>query len=86
MSFKTDYQKYCKAHTMADEASNNIMNFFREFDLDYSLTYAAGDGVMLLEYISGRCARLNNNDISELSNAKSKEEIMKVIGSLNFLI
>lgn len=84
MSFKTDYQKYCKAQTMATESSSKISSFFSDFELEYSITFHASDGVMLLDYETGLCAYLNEQDVNELTKAKTTEDVMKVINRLKF--
>ena len=85
MSFKTDYQKYCKAQTMATESSSKISSFFSDFELEYSITFHASDGVMLLDHDSSLCAYLNEKDVNDLSKAKSSEDVMKVINRLEFV-
>lgn len=85
MSFKTDYQKYCKAQTMATESSSKISSFFSDFELEYSITFHASDGVMLLDHYASLCAYLNEKDVNDLSKAKSREDVMKVINRLEFV-
>ena len=85
MSFKTDYQKYCKAQTMATESSSKISSFFSDFELEYSITFHASDGVMLLDHDTSLCAYLNEKDVNDLSKAKSSEDVMKVINRLEFV-
>lgn len=85
MSFKTDYQKYCKAQSMATESSSKISSFFCDFDLEYSITFHASDGVMLLDHDSSLCAYLNEKNVNDLSKAKSREDVMKVINRLEFV-
>lgn len=84
MSFKTDYQKYCKAQEMAREAMNGISAFFEKFDLKYSITYCEGDGEMLLDHEASLCALLSVKDIDDLSKAKTREDVLKVINRLHF--
>ena len=85
MSFKTDYQKYCKAQSMATESSSKISSFFSDFELEYSITFHASDGVMLLDHDTSLCAYLNEKDVNDLSKAKSREDVMKVINRLEFV-
>lgn len=84
MSFKKNYQKYCKAQIKAQESHKEILSFFSNFDLEYSITFCAGDGVMLLDYEAGLCAYLNEQDVNELTKAKTTEDVMKVINRLKF--
>lgn len=84
MSFKTDFQKYCKAQSMAKESSSNISSFFSDFELEYTITFHASDGVMLLDHDSSLCAYLNEKDVNDLSKAKTREDVMKVINRLEF--
>lgn len=84
MSFKTDYQKYCKAQTMATESSSKISSFFSDFELEYSITFHASDGVMLLDHDASLCAYLNEKDVNDLSKAKTREDVLKVINRLEF--
>ena len=84
MSFKTDYQKYCKAQSMATESSSKISSFFSDFELEYSITFHASDGVMLLDHDTSLCAYLNEKGVNDLSKAKSREDVMKVINRLEF--
>lgn len=84
MSFKTDYQKYCKAQTMATESSSKISSFFSDFELEYSITFHASDGVMLLDHYASLCAYLNEKDVNDLSKAKTREDVLKVINRLEF--
>lgn len=84
MSFKTDYQKYCKAQSMATESSSKISSFFSDFELEYSITFHASDGVMLLDHEASLCAYLNEKDVNDLSKAKTREDVMKVINRLEF--
>ena len=85
MSFKTDYQKYCKAQSMVTESSSKISSFFSGFELEYSITFHASDGVMLLDHYASLCAYLNEKDVNDLSKAKSSEDVMKVINRLEFV-
>ena len=84
MSFKTDYQKYCKAQSMVTESSSKISSFFSGFELEYSITFHASDGVMLLDHDSSLCAYLNEQNINDLSKAKTRDDVMKVINRLEF--
>lgn len=85
MSFKKNYQKYCKAQIKAQESHYEILSFFSNFDLEYSITFHASDGVMLLDHDASLCACLNEKDVNDLSKAKSREDVMKVINRLEFV-
>jgi len=69
---------------MAREAMNGISAFFEKFDLKYSITYSEGDGVMLLDHEASLCALFSVKDIDDLSKAKTREDILKVINRLHF--
>lgn len=84
MTFKTDFKKYCNAQKKVNEAHSSILNFFSDFELDYSITYAAGDGVMLLDGNAALSAYLSENDVHDISTAKTKEDIQLVISRLVF--
>lgn len=86
MSFKSEYQKYCKAQLKAREARIAISSFFSDFDLDYSITYFESDGVALLDHDACLCAFLNEQNINDLSKAKTREDALKVILTLSFNI
>ena len=70
---------------MATESSSKISSFFSDFELEYSITFHASDGVMLLDHDSSLCAYLNEKDVNDLSKAKSSEDVMKVINRLEFV-
>lgn len=70
---------------MATESSSKISSFFCDFDLEYSITFHASDGVMLLDHDSSLCAYLNEKNVNDLSKAKSREDVMKVINRLEFV-
>lgn len=84
MSFKSEYAKYCKAQKMAEESRKAILDFFSDLDLDYSVNYCAGDGVMLLDGEAELNAHLTEDDIRELSKAKTREQALQVISRLKF--
>lgn len=84
MSFKTDYQKYSKAQEKAREARIAICAFFSDFELEYSITFHASDGVMLLDHDASLCAYLNEKDVNDLSKAKTRADVIKVINRLEF--
>ncbi|MFX2258476.1 hypothetical protein V6380_17185 [Acinetobacter variabilis] len=69
---------------MAKESSSNISSFFSDFELEYTITFHASDGVMLLDHDSSLCAYLNEKDVNDLSKAKTREDVMKVINRLEF--
>lgn len=69
---------------MATESSSNISSFFSDFELEYSITFHAGDGVMLLDHDASLCAYLNEKDVNDLSKAKTREDVLKVINRLEF--
>lgn len=70
---------------MATESSSKISSFFSVFELEYSITFHASDGVMLLDHDTSLCAYLNEKDVNDLSKAKSREDVMKVINRLEFV-
>lgn len=84
MTFKSEYKKYCKAYKAVEDSGKKLSNFFSDFDLEYSITHHASDGVMLLDYESSLCANLSEDDVNDLSKAKTKEAVMLVINRLNF--
>lgn len=69
---------------MATESSSKISSFFSDFELEYSITFHASDGVMLLDHEASLCAYLNEKDVNDLSKAKTREDVMKVINRLEF--
>lgn len=86
MSFKTEYQKYCKAQEKAREARIAICAFFSDLDLEYSITYCEGDGVMLLDHNASLCAFLTFEDINDFSKSKTREDVLEVINRLHFIV
>lgn len=69
---------------MATESSSNISSFFSDFELDYTITFHSSDGVMLLDHDASLCAYLNEKDVNDLSKAKTREDVLKVINRLEF--
>ena len=84
MTFQSDYNAYCKAVKNTDKFRLKIADFFSRFNLEYSITAHAGDGITLLDHESNSCANLSENDVLLISQAKNRDDILKVINNLSF--
>jgi hypothetical protein len=84
MSFKQAFNKYVKFYGMIEQCHRESIEFFSNLDLEYSLTYCVGDGVLILDESRALCGKISNDQVSRLSKSKTKEQALLVIGEINF--
>ena len=86
MTFKSSYLKYSKAMLDGEKALREINSFFSNLDLEYSINYCAGDGVLILCHDSSLNAYISEDQVNRLSKSKTKDQALIVIKELNFYI
>ena len=84
MTFKSAYEKYKNAIQASELALNEIDNFFSSFELEYSVTFCKGDGVVILDHERAIVEKISNDQVTRLSKSKTKEQAMIVINELFF--
>lgn len=84
MSFKSTFDKYKKYYAMLEKCNIEATEFFSNLDLEYSLTYCIGDGVLILDYKSALCGKISNDQVERLSKSKTREQALSVINEISF--
>jgi hypothetical protein len=84
VSLKSAFSKYLKAYNLIESCQIEANKFFSDFELEYSLTYCAGDGVMILNCESSLCGTASEGQISRLSKSKNREQALSVLNEINF--
>lgn len=84
MSFKSTFNKYAKYYALIEQCHRDTNDFFSNLDLEYSLTYCAGDGVLILDEMSALCGEISDDQVDRLSKSKTREQALLVIGEIDF--
>lgn len=84
MTLKTAFEKYCKTHDILNKAIKEIDCFFSDLDLDYTVTYCAGDGVMILDCQDSLCGYISDDQLNRLSKSKTRDQALSVLKEINY--
>lgn len=84
MTFGSIFKKYSKAYGDIEVCNKLAERFFSDLDLEYSLTYCIGDGVLILDYNRALCGKISTDQVNRLSKSKTREQALLVLGEINF--
>lgn len=84
LNIKSIFIKYERSIRDVNKHNKEAEKFFSDFELDYSFTYCAGDGVMILDCESSLCGYISEEQLSALSKSKTRDQALLVLKSINF--
>lgn len=84
MSFKQTFNKYVKFYGMIEQCHRESNEFFSNLDLEYSLTYCAGDGVLILDENRALCGKISYDQVNRLSKSKTRDQALLIISEIRF--
>lgn len=84
MNLKSTFNNYAKAYNKIEIYHREANKFFSDLELEYSFTYCAGDGVMILDCDSALCGHISSDQLDRLSKSKTRDQAIVVLSEIKF--